>query len=280
MTDTAALLSDPTFNVERMFYYIDAHESEGQLIPTLLSDPSIMLSVAEGPHFRVLERHAHEIDEKVFKKCYEEHNLETWFRKSTSNNTWWGVIIEDDLAIYYRNVNRGEIQTFRGKGSAKMARERWKHLNMCQLGSDDKSHLKTAPGHREIDLIRAATWEALKKFGYSNHYCSNDPTEAQAIFMRSKPLPTSPWNYDTLELVMFAAGPYKVEFKYGGNRDYNHRVHHENKWTEAPANVTLQRDIDRKKKIFKTPEQVAEEALAWLATKCSHFKKVYDNANL
>lgn len=269
MTTNSAiqLASDPNFDVEKLFYYLDMHEGESTLISTLISDPFILLSLAEGINYRVLERHADDMgfDPGVFAKL-KEMGLESWEKKGSGNNVWYGIVAADDLAISFRKVNSGQIEVFRGEGAADTARDRWGKLNMIKYG-DEAS--KKYPGTREIDLIRVAIYDQLVKLKYENRYYSRFRSDKSHFGMRRRIDPNK-WGYNDIRMTVSAAGPHKVNVLSAG--DHYSNVH-SGDLSSFSASSSFTRVIDKSKKLFKTPDELAEEIVKWVATECKHVEE-------
>jgi hypothetical protein len=252
-TTVEALLADPAFDVEHFLHNVNLHEARPELMGTLVADPAIALSIAEGPEWKILERFPPTPDEFIKLK---DLGLEAWHKQTDEKyNHWYGIIAGEELALFYRRVSEREVTVYRGKNAAVNARKRWKQLKMTKYG-EEKTSTALQPGERPVDKIRARIRKMMKDTGFSTWYGRQESTDASFSYHHG------PYGSSRKEISfrIEARGPNKVgvELDVDGDGSSWDRKN----WLKTK--IPLVDDPKAKPKTFRFNQVVAEEIWEWL----------------
>lgn len=129
------ILSDPDFDVESFVKFVNIFYENPTIVNRLSSSIDIFISLIKTKEYRFLISRPDLIDKDIFQKLHET-GYEVWHKSAQVGwraGVWWGVIIENDLAIHYRFFQRRPDFKVINESSEKI-RKRWARKNMCRYG--------------------------------------------------------------------------------------------------------------------------------------------------
>jgi hypothetical protein len=263
-----AILADPKFDIEHFIHNVTLHFEKPNILRTLIADPAIRLAIAESDNYALLV-HLPGSPEDFFKMSTLD--LETWCKK-TRYNVWYGIVAHDDLAIGYRRVNgEPEVVVWKGEGSAKSARSRWRQLKLQELGAE-KDVASVTPGQRHIDLIRKDLWDKMKKLNFTHrgYYADRKLNEGILADFGLR----TPGGYDTRKELRFrvessGAKNIRVYVQEPTQSRYDHKT-----WENIRIST-----MDTDGSHFPI-DNVTSSILNWLKSKNKLIKKAADNAKV
>ena len=271
MSKIDELLANPQFDVEQFISNVNIHEKSQAVMNSLLSDPHIFLSIAEGDDYEICERHP-QSPEDFYK--LKGIGLETWTKKTTSGNLWYGVIAHKELAVSYRRVqyNR-EVEVWRGENASENAKARWKQIKMHKVGEESTYKKPLQPGERPIDYIREEISKLMEPIAKNRYRRSTDsymsfelPSLVETTVGHNR------YSYygENVPLRVFGRGSTGISVK----TEWDDPNATPNRWGQV-ARIEKIASFTRKidKNNFKTAEAVATEIVEWFKENNPKLKK-------
>ena len=266
-----AILADPKFDIEQFIHNVTLHFEKPTVLEKLIADPAIRLAIAESDNYAILVHLPGEADD-FFKMS--TLGLETWCKKTGDinwGNVWYGVIVNDDLAISYRRVNHEpEVTVRKFKGAAKEARKRWRQLKLQELGKE-KDRTSVTPGHRYIDKVRKSIYEDMKKKNftrtrwYGRHSRYGEGTSAD-IELKSP-------SHQELKFRIQTSGSKNVKIHvHDPNNKKQSSYDHSGKYDEPWENTKIS-VINSNTSENLPADEVATMIFEWLKTTNTHYGK-------
>lgn len=167
METVAALLADPKFDVELFIHNVNLHQSR-KIMSALMGDPHVVLSIAESDDWKVIERNPPTAEQFALLSNVSAAAFE---KKTQAGNIWYGMKIDDKLALSYRRVDwRPEVKVHKGKSAVNAAVKRWKRLNLHRIGSNKPIKKRLEPGERPVDLVRVEVMNLLRGCGLKDYH--------------------------------------------------------------------------------------------------------------